>query len=75
MWLPTPVYNALPVAYAVIGVVFILGVLYAGTDAPLAPLYLGMGIVSILASITVSFWRIKHRNSRTKVDTDDSPTA
>jgi len=75
MWLPTPVYKALPTAYAVIGVAFILGVLYAGPDAPLTPLYLGMGIVSILASITVSIWRSKHKSSRTKVDTDESPSA
>jgi len=75
MWLPTPVYKALPTAYAVIGAAFILGVLYAGPDAPLASLYLGVGIVSILASITVSFWRAKHKSSRTKVDTDESPSA
>lgn len=75
MWLPTPVYKALPTVYAVIGVAFILGVVYAGPDAPLTPLYLGVGIVSILASITVSLWRSKHKNSRTKVDTDESPSA
>lgn len=75
MWLPTPVYKALPTAYAVIGVAFILGVFYAGPDAPLTPLYLGVGIVSILASITVSLWRSKHKNSRTKVDTEESPSA
>ncbi len=74
MWLPTPVYKALPTAYAAIGLAFILGVLYAGPDAPLASFYLGMGAVSILASITVSIWRSKHKNSRTKVDTDESPT-
>lgn len=73
MWLPTPVYRALPTAYAVIGVAFILGVLYVGPDAPLGRLYLGVGIVSILASVTVAFWRSKHKDSRQKVDTDESP--
>lgn len=75
MWLPEPVYKALPTAYAVIGVAFILGVLYVGPDAPLGRMYLGFGIVSILASITLSIWRSKHKDDRTKVDTDESPTA
>lgn len=73
MWLPTPVYRALPTAYAVLGVAFILGVLYVGPDAPLGRLYLGVGIVSILASVTVAFWRSKHKDNRQKVDTDESP--
>ena len=75
MWLPTPVYKALPTAYAVIGVAFILGTLYVGPNAPLGAWYLGLGIVSILASITVSIWRAKHKDNRSKVDTDESPTA
>lgn len=75
MWLPTPVYNALPTAYAVIGVAFILGVLYVGPNAPLGVWYLGIGVVSILASITVSIWRARHKENRSKVDTNESPTA
>ncbi len=75
MWLPTPVYKALPTTYAVIGVAFILGTLYVGPDAPLGVWYLGLGIVSILASITVSLWRARHKDSRSKVDTDDTPAA
>ncbi len=75
MWLPTPVYKALPAAYALIGVAFILGTLYVGPNAPLGGWYLGLGIVSILASITVSIWRARHKEDRTKVDTDESPMA
>ena len=75
MWLPTPVYKALPTAYAVIGVAFILGVLYVGPNAPLGVWYLGLGIVSILASITVWIWRARHKQDRSKVDTDESPAA
>ncbi len=75
MWLPTPVYKALPAAYAVIGVSFIAGTVYVGPDAPLGAWYLGLGIVSILASITVSFWRARSKEDRTKVDTDESPMA
>jgi len=75
MWLPTPVYKALPAAYAVIGVAFILGVLYVGPDAPMGRMYLGFGIASLLAAVTVWMWRSKHKESRTNVDTDESPTA
>jgi len=75
MWLPTPLYKALPTTYAAIGVAFILGVLYVGLDAPLGPLYLGVGIISIFASITVSIWRSKHKDSRQKADSDESHTA
>ena len=75
MWLPTPVYKSLPTAYAVIGVAFIAGTVYVGPDAPLGVWYLGLGIVSILASITVSIWRARHKENRAKVDTDESPMA
>ncbi len=75
MWLPTPVYKALPVAYALIGVAFILGTLYVGPNAPLGVWYFGIGLVSILASVTVSIWRARHKQERTRVDTDDSPAA
>ena len=75
MWLPTPVYKALPIVYALIGVAFILGTFYVGPDAPLGVWYLVIGIVSILASVTVTMWRAKHKQGRANVDTDDSPTA
>jgi len=75
MWLPTPLYKALPTTYAVIGVAFILGVLYVGLDAPLGHVYLGVGIVSILAAATISIWRSKHKDSGQKADTDESPTS
>lgn len=62
MWLPEPVYKSLPTLYAAMGACFIVGVFYIGLDAPLSPVYLGMGLVSILASITVSVWRSRSRS-------------
>jgi hypothetical protein len=38
-------------------------------------MYLGIGIVSILASITVAYWRAKFPGGRQKVDNDESPRA
>ncbi len=72
MWLPTPVYKALPTLYAVIGVTFILGVLYIGVDAQMGPTYLAVGLVSILASITVRTWRNRHRSKAEETRQDES---
>ena len=75
MWLPTPVYRSLPTVYGVIGVFFILGVLYLGLDAPMGPVYLGLGIVSILASIMVTMRRSKSSSNGHNSRSDDSPTS
>lgn len=74
MWLPEPIYKSLPTMYAAIGVLFILGVLYVGLDAPMAHTYLLLGLASILASITVTVWRNKHAQNRSKIDSDDAQT-
>lgn len=71
MWLPEPIYKSLPTFYAAIGAVFILGVFYVGLDAPMSPIYLAMGLVSILASITVSVWRSKSRGKMQNAKGDD----
>ena len=75
MWLPTPVYRSLPIAYALAGAGFILGTLYLGVNEPLGPVYLALGIVSLIASVTVAYWRYKHAGRRQRIDTDESPTA
>ena len=68
MWLPEPVYNALPTFYAAMGACFIIGVFYLGLDAPMSPIYLAMGLVSILASITVALWRSKSERKAHRAD-------
>ena len=75
MWLPKPVYGALPVTYAVMGVLFITGAIYMDLRDPMGPVYLALGILSILASITVSYWRAKHPGGREKTESDDSQSA
>ncbi len=71
MWLPDPIYKSLPTLYAAAGAVFILGVFYLGLEAPMSPVYLSMGLVSILASITVSVWRSKSRGKMHSGDSDE----
>ena len=70
MWLPDPVYKSLPTLYAAMGACFIVGVFYLGLDAPMSPVYLAMGLVSILASITVTVWRSKSRGKMHSTEGD-----
>lgn len=48
MWIPTPIYEALPYLYVLGGVLFISGTLYIGLSAPGASLYIACGLVSIV---------------------------
>lgn len=48
MWIPTPVYEALPYLYVLGGVLFISGTLYIGLSAPGATLYIACGLISIV---------------------------
>lgn len=70
MWLPEPVYKSLPTFYAAMGACFIVGVFYVGLDAPMSPVYLALGLVSVLASITVTIWRSKSPGKTQRVDSD-----
>jgi hypothetical protein len=72
MWLPKPVYKSLPVVYAVMGVLFIAGAIYIDIRDPMGPLYLGLGIVLILASITVAYFRARFPGSGKKSGSDSS---
>ena len=74
MWLPEPIYKSLPTFYAAMGACFIVGVFYLGFDAPMSPVYLGMGLVSILASITVTFWRSKSSVKTHRANSVDEQT-
>ncbi|MGB5449046.1 MAG: hypothetical protein WBM80_08985 [Woeseiaceae bacterium] len=74
MWLPEPVYKSLPTLYAFMGACFIVGVFYLGLDAPMSPVYLAMGLVSVLASITVTIWRSKHAAKTQRADSDEEQT-
>ena len=62
MWLPEPIYKSLPTVYAAMGACFIVGVFYLGFDAPMSPVYLAMGLVSVIASVVVSIWRSASSN-------------
>ena len=53
MWIPTPIYEALPYAYILGGVLFITGTLYIGLTAPGAALYVACGLLSTLYGLFI----------------------
>jgi len=64
MWLPQPVYEALPTAYVIIGALLLAGAFYVGLNGPTTLLYAGLGMVSILCGVTVHALRKQSRQSR-----------
>lgn len=72
MWLPEPIYRALPTLYGVMGILFIFGVMYLGFDTPMGPIYLALGMVSLLASIGISISRGKNRRNAGSAKSDDA---
>lgn len=61
MWLPTPVYESLPYAYVVGGAMFVAGGIYLGPGVQTAPMYLSLGVISILSGVLIF---IKRRQAR-----------
>ena len=64
MWLPGPLYEALPYLYAIVGVLFISGALYLGAGTPEAPFYIAIGALTILGGLTVFQRRQAYRQNR-----------
>jgi len=62
MWLPTPIYEALPYLYVIGGVLFISGTLYIGLNAPGATLYIACGLIAIVYGAYIFARRRAHRN-------------
>jgi len=68
MWLPGPLYEALPSAYVVGGVLFLAGTIYAQPAQPMLSVYLGCGVISILSGI---FVYVRRRAARTRSSAHD----
>ena len=63
MWLPKRVYESLPCAYVVGGLLFVAGGIYLGPGVSVSPLYLTLGIISIFSGILV-FIKRQHVRSQ-----------
>ena len=75
MWIPTPVYEALPYLYIIGGVLFISGTMYIGFDAPGTPLYVACGLISIVYGAVIFAKRHNHRKNLTRTTADFRATS
>ena len=64
MWLPTPIYESLPCAYVVGGLLFVSGSIYLGPSIETAPWYLAIGLISILSGVLVHLKRKQSRQGK-----------
>lgn len=64
MWIPGPLYEALPYLYVIGGVLFISGALYIGASTPEAPFYIAIGALTILGGLTIFHRRTAYRQNR-----------
>ena len=55
MWLPKPIYEALPALYAVVGMLFVLGAVYLGPAHSAAPAYAAIGVVALIALLVFRY--------------------
>ena len=69
MWLPAPLYEALPYLYVLGGVMFIAGTMYIGTSAPGASLYIGCGLISIVYGAYIFKLRSDARRNQSFTET------
>ena len=59
IWLPTKIYESLPVLYVTAGTLLLLGALYIGVDYGLMPGYVALGSSCVLGGMCVMY--IRHR--------------
>ena len=64
MWLPKPLYDALPAIYVFVGVLFLCGAIYLGSVHEASPAYAGVGTVCILSGLLVRRLRAQSRDNR-----------
>jgi hypothetical protein len=62
MWLPTKIYESLPVLYVTVGALLLLGALYIGVGHGLMPGYMALGLSCIIGGMFVTYIRHKARS-------------
>jgi hypothetical protein len=63
MWLPTKVYEALPVFYVMIGALLLIGASYIGVNHGMMPGYIAIGSSCLFAGMYVTYLRRRARSS------------
>ena len=64
MWLPTPLYEALPFLYVSVGSLLIAGVAYIGFDVRSASFYFSLGVACVLFGLFIYYIRHAHRSTK-----------
>ena len=64
MWLPTKLYERMPLWWILVGLVFMLSALYLGLDYGPAYGYLGLGVGCSVFGLMITLWRSQHRNDK-----------
>lgn len=64
MWLPRPIYESLPWAYWVIGILMLVLIAYVGEIRPVTFVYAASGALCFIAGVVVSAKRARARRTR-----------
>lgn len=75
MWLPNKVYEALPWAYVLIGILFVTGVWYMDQRDFGSGFYFAFGVISIAAGLIVHYVRSQLRTRSIQQTAADADTA
>ncbi len=73
MWLPTPLYEALPFLYVSVGSLLIAGVAYVGFDVRSAMFYFSLGVSCILFGLLLYYIRYVHRYGKRNEKPESAP--
>ena len=73
MWLPTPLYEALPFLYVSVGSLLIAGVAYIGFDVRSASFYFSLGVACVLFGLLLYYIRYVHRYGKKTEKRESSP--
>lgn len=69
MWLPGPLYESMPYLAVIGGVLFICGTVYIGFTSIVAPLYIAVGLLSIVYGIYILARRMTARREQQDLKT------
>ena len=62
IWIPTKLYESLPVLYVAVGALLLLGALYIGVNHGLMLGYMALGLSCMLGGICVTYVRQRARS-------------
>ena len=61
MWIPTKIYESLPIAYIAVGVAIVIIATYIGVTIHPMPLYVTIGAICVASGVVINNVRKKYR--------------